>query len=179
MSRAFTDPKTGDSIRFLRTADETGGALFEVEVTYNPHSKRPPTHYHPRQEERFDVVQGQITAEIGGETRTYRAGEYFIVPPGTHHAMWNAEQSPVVMNWQTRPALRTQQLFESLWGLQQDGKLDSAKPNLLRIAVILNHFRDEFRLAGPSQIVQTLLFPILAVVGRLAGHRAHYEEYSQ
>lgn len=179
MNRKFTNPENGDTIRFIRTAQETQGSLFEVEVIYGPHSQRPPTHFHPRQEERFQVLDGQIRVEIDGHERTYGVGDYFIVPAGTAHTMWNAAESPVVMNWQIRPALRTQQLFESLWGLQQDGKLNSRKPNLLQMAVILNHFRDEFRLARLPDFTQLILFRLLAVVGGLSGYRAHYTEYSR
>jgi quercetin dioxygenase-like cupin family protein len=178
MARVFNSPENQDSIRFIQTAQETQGSLFEVEVTYAPHSNKPPTHFHPRQEERFEVLQGRITAEIDGTRRTYEVGDSFVVPPGTPHTMWNADESNVVMNWQIRPALRTQQMFESLWGLQQDGKLSSSSPNLLQISAILNHFRDEFRLSRPPAIIQSVLFPVLAAVGRLAGYRAHYDEYS-
>lgn len=60
------DPN-GERIIFRRTTAQTGAELVEVEAVYAPHSPRPPSHFHPRQEERFTVVDGTITANIGGQ----------------------------------------------------------------------------------------------------------------
>lgn len=49
--------------------------------------------------------------------------------------------------WQTRPAMKTEQFFETLWGLARDGKVNAqGVPNLLQVAVIGREYNREFRL---------------------------------
>jgi hypothetical protein len=149
--------------------------LLEVESVYTkPTPSRPPTHYHPRQEERFEVLAGRLNVLVDGQKRTLEEGEVLIVPPGVPHEMWATETGARV-DWQTRPALKTQAFFETVWGLAKDGKVnDKGVPNLLRAALIAREYEDEFRLASPPWAVQRILFELLAPVGRLLGYHARY-----
>jgi len=170
----------GDRITFLKTAQETNGDLLEMEVVYSPKSSKPPAHYHPYQEEQFEVINGTIQAEIAGKTRSYEVGDSFIVPTGTHHWMHNTSTEPGKVLWQVRPALKTETLFETFWGLAIDGETnDNGVPNLLQIAVIFKEFEQEFRLSKPSYTLQKVLFGILVPFGRLLGYKVKYEKYSE
>src|SRR2546423_792703 len=62
----------------------------------------PPEHLHPRQEERFEVLEGAIRAIVDGAERRYHAGETFDVPAGTRHQMTADE--PSRLRWEVRPA---------------------------------------------------------------------------
>ncbi len=42
-----------------KTAKETGGTLLEMEAFYKPGGQYPPEHYHPLQDEHFEVISGQ------------------------------------------------------------------------------------------------------------------------
>ena len=172
---ALQNPVSGQHLIIRNTAQDTGGELLEVEAVYTkPTPSRPPVHYHPRQEERFEVLDGRLNVLVGGQERTLGEGEVLTVAPGVPHAMWAAEAGARV-NWQTRPALKTEAFFETLWGLAKDGKVnDKGVPNLLRVALIAREYEDEFRLASPPWAVQRLLFGSLAPVGRLLGYRAEY-----
>ena len=135
---------------FRKTARDTGGELLEVESIYTkPSPSRPPVHCHPRQEERFEVLSGEVHALIGGEERTLKEGEVLVIPPLVPHGMW-AEEAGTRLNWQTRPALKTEDFFETVWGLARDGKTnDKGVPNLLRAAVIVREYDEEYRLSVP------------------------------
>ena len=172
---ALQNPVSGQHLIIRNTAQDTGGELLEVEAVYTkPTPSRPPVHYHPRQEERFEVLDGRLNVLVGGQERTLGEGEVVTVAPGVPHAMWAAEAGARV-NWQTRPALKTEAFFETLWGLAKDGEVnDKGVPNLLRVALIAREYEDEFRLASPPWAVQRLLFGSLAPVGRLLGDRAEY-----
>jgi quercetin dioxygenase-like cupin family protein len=74
----------------------------------------PPEHLHPSQAERFEVLEGSMRTKIGNEERVYEAGEVFEVPAGTPHQM--AAQGPTRTRWEVRPALRTAEFFERLYG---------------------------------------------------------------
>jgi len=101
-------------LRFVQTANETGGELLEMEATYSGKAGMPPEHLHPKQAERFEILEGSMRAIVDGEERVYEAGESFDVPEGTPHQM--AAEGPTRMRWEVRPALRTAGFFERLYG---------------------------------------------------------------
>ena len=176
---ALENPVSGQQLIVWNTARDTGGELLEVESVYTKLTpSRPLAHYHPRQEERFEVLHGKLNVLESGQERTLEAGEVLTVAPGVPHQMWAAEAGTRV-NWQTRPALKTEAFFETIWGLAKDGKVtDKGVPNLLRVALIAREYEDVFRLASPPWAVQRLLFGSLAPIGILLGYRAEYP-YSQ
>lgn len=107
------NPVTGQRIIFKQTSRDTDGALLEVESVYTkPTPSKPPVHYHPAQEEIFEVLAGKLCVLIDGEQRTFGEGETLVIPRGTRHTMW-AESSGVRVDWQTRPALKTEAFFET------------------------------------------------------------------
>ena len=164
---------------FRRTAAETGGALLEMDAHYAPGGQYPPDHFHPRQDEHFAVLAGEVQVRIAGQERTYRAGESFDVPRGTVHSMRNGGDTPASVRWQTRPALATETLYETLFGLIGDGKTNAhGIPNPLQLAVLLRDYVDVFVLASPPPPVQRALVGLLAPLGRLLGYRGRYDRYS-
>ncbi len=169
------NPATGQRIIFKQTSRDTDGALLEVESVYTkPTPSKPPVHYHPAQEEIFEVLAGKLCVLIDGEQRTFGEGEMLVIPRGTRHTMW-AESSGVRVDWQTRPALKTEAFFETIYSLARDGETNSkGAPNLLQSAVIAQSYAGEFRLVSPPWPVQQLLFAILAPIGKLLGHRPTY-----
>ena len=126
----------GFRLRLLQTAAETEGELLEMEAHYPGDGPLPPEHLHPAQAERFEVLEGSVRALIGGAERHYMAGECFEVPAGTPHQM--AAEGPTRMRWQVRPALRTAEFFEGLYG-------GAAAADL---AAFLEEFRPEIRFTG-------------------------------
>jgi mannose-6-phosphate isomerase-like protein (cupin superfamily) len=166
------NPVAGLTLRFMQTAADTDGALLEMEATYEPRSIEPPVHFHPRQEERFEILEGTMQAEIDGEPRELRTGDTLSVPAGTPHSMWNASEVAARTRWETRPALRTERFFETVSRLAREGKTnEKGVPNPLQLAVIATAFRDEVRTTKPPRALQAVLLPPLALIGRLRGYR--------
>jgi quercetin dioxygenase-like cupin family protein len=155
------------TLRFLRTAADTGGELLEMEATYEPSRGRPPEHFHPRQQEHFEILEGTMQARIGGDDRQLRTGDTLEVEAGVPHNMWNEGPDRARTLWQTRPALRTEDFFETLFRLATEG----GKPGALRTAVFASEFRDEFRTTSPGPVVQALALGLLAPIGRLLGRK--------
>jgi mannose-6-phosphate isomerase-like protein (cupin superfamily) len=151
-------------LRFMETAAETAGALHVQEARYAAHSKPPPYHCHPRQDERFVIVEGAMAFHIDGVDRLARAGEEVAVPRGAFHYAHNPHDEPALAIWETRPALRTAEFFLAM----NRARRGRAKPRLVDAAAILREYRAEFRLAKPPPLVQTLVFGCLAPFGRRA-----------
>jgi mannose-6-phosphate isomerase-like protein (cupin superfamily) len=142
------NPFTGQSLTFRRTAAETGGELLEVESSWAGGGTEPPEHHHPRQDEHFEVLEGELRARIAGSEQTVRAGETLDVPAGTPHTMWNPGGGRARAVWQTRPALRTEAFFEMVWRLAQAAH-EGKSPDPDEAAAMMQEYADEFRLGRP------------------------------
>jgi quercetin dioxygenase-like cupin family protein len=94
--------------------DRVDPDVLEMEASYTGEAGMPPMHLHPSQAERFEILEGSMRAKIGDEERVYEAGEVLEVPAGTPHQM--AAEEPTRMRWEVRPALRTAEFFERLYG---------------------------------------------------------------
>src|SRR4051812_5026717 len=46
--------------------------VLEVEALYAPGGSPPPKHFHPEQDEHFEVLSGELRVHIDGEERTLR-----------------------------------------------------------------------------------------------------------
>lgn len=61
-----------------------GQGLLLNEVHFAPHTEAP-LHSHP-EEQMGTVLEGELEFEMGGETRTMRRGDVWVVPPNVPHA---------------------------------------------------------------------------------------------
>lgn len=125
----------GFRLKLVKTGAETGGGLLEMEASYAG-GGLPPEHYHPSQVENFEVLEGAVKTTIDGEELRYAAGESFVVPAGTRHQM--AGDGPALVRWEVRPALRTAEFFERLYGA-----LDPETGDPATIGAILEEFAPE------------------------------------
>ena len=117
---------------------EVGNELLAMEASYSGEGGMPPEHLHPNQAEHFEVLEGSMRTVIDGEARVYEAGESFDVPVGTPHQMGAAE--PTRMRWEVRPALRTAEFFERLYGEGPESAREMGES-------FFGEFEAEFRLA--------------------------------
>lgn len=117
--------------------------VLELVSTWDVGGKPPPIHWHPEQHERFEVLDGELTVEVGSDApRVLGVGDVIEVPPPTGHRMWNAGSTTTVRAaWSITPAKRSEQMFRYI-----DRGMGG-----LRGIVMLMKFRHEFRLGrGPS-----------------------------
>lgn len=117
---------------------ESTPEVLRVESTWTAggEGKPPPRHYHPNQEEHFEVLEGELTVELAGEPpRVLRVGETLEVPRGTVHRMWNAGPVTARAAWRVTPRLGTEEMFRFV--------AEGMSP--LRTATLLWKFRNEFR----------------------------------
>jgi quercetin dioxygenase-like cupin family protein len=145
---------------------------LEVEAAYGPGGSPPPGHFHPEQDEHFEVLEGELTARVEGDERRLRTGDTLDIPRRAVHQMWNAGAQPARVLWRTSPAGRTLEWFATLDRLQREGRADAkGRPSPLAMAVYLTEYKDVFRLAaGPAPLMSAAL-TALAPLGRLRGYR--------
>jgi uncharacterized protein YndB with AHSA1/START domain/quercetin dioxygenase-like cupin family protein len=174
------DPQSGDRLVFLQTAAETGGDLLEYELTFRPRGFAVRDHLHPRQSERHEVLEGSLGLVVAGSERRLNAGDAYDVPAQTRHRIFSKQDAPLKARFALRPALDSEILLETLFGLARDGKVDAkGNPSLLQLAVIFDEFADLGRPPQPPPAVQKALFAPVAALARARGYRARYPQYSE
>ena len=115
--KEIENPVTGERIVFLRTGEETGGELLEMDDFWARADHRTPEHIHPAMEERWEVIAGSVRFEIDGVERTVGPGDIVVAPAGTPHAACNIGEEPAHLRVQMRPALGWQEFVERLFAL--------------------------------------------------------------
>jgi quercetin dioxygenase-like cupin family protein len=119
--------RNGFRLKLLRISAD----VLEMEGVYSGEGGFPPEHFHPHQDEHFEVLEGAVSAVIDGQERRYVAGDTFDIAACTAHQM--VGDGPARLHWEVRPALRTAEFFERAY---------SGDPG----ADFLDTFADEFRL---------------------------------
>ena len=169
------NPVTGERLVFHKTSRETNGEAVVVETFVRPGGFVAAAHVHPGQEERFEVLAGSVGFRLGRRKLVAGAGERVTVPAGTPHKFWNAGDDEARFVCEIRPALRFEQLIESMFALAADGKTNrKGMPNVLRLAVIARAHFDTVRLPFPPAVLQLAGLALAAPVGRLVGYRPAY-----
>jgi mannose-6-phosphate isomerase-like protein (cupin superfamily) len=158
------------TVTVLTSAAETNGELLEVESKWTAGDVKPPAHFHPRQDERFELLEGELVAEVDGERRTLRPGDALEVPRGAVHEMWNRSEAPARARWEVRPALRTEAIFAAVDRSRRHRRNPRGGGiTLVGAGRVLHAFPDELRLAAPQALARPLI-AVLAAVARVRGY---------
>jgi quercetin dioxygenase-like cupin family protein len=174
--QSIKNPVTGETLVFRKTSADTNGESVIVETYVEPNGAVAATHVHPSQEERFEVLSGELEFRVGKETVVARPGDRVSVPAGTAHRFKNIGDETAHFVCEVRPALGFQQLIETMFTLAEDGKVNrKGMPNPLRLAVIARHHFDDVRLPFPPAWMQRLGLALAAPLGRLIGYGPTYE----
>jgi mannose-6-phosphate isomerase-like protein (cupin superfamily) len=131
----------GFAVRIVRLDDE----LLEVEARYRGDAPLAQAHYHPSQDEHFEVLEGRIHAVVDDAEHWYDAGQTFDIAAGTSHQM--AAEGPTRLRWEVRPALRTAEFFERFYDA-----LDNGFPAGMTAEDFLAEYSDVFRLAPAEEV---------------------------
>lgn len=167
------NPVTGTRLVWRRTAGDTGGRALVVEAFLEPTGRLPPLHVHPHQQQRVEVVDGSLGAQIGRRHSVVGAGSRLTLPARVPHRLWNAGEQTVQIVVETTPALRLEPLVETLFALAADGRTNArGLPRPLHLAVIAAAYFDTVRLASPPAPLQRLALSVAAPLGRVLGYRS-------
>jgi quercetin dioxygenase-like cupin family protein len=173
-------PVTGERVRFLQTARDTGGHHLLLEVWSRPTTGGiSAAHVHPRSQEAFEVLSGMVRYRKGPATLEAGPGERFSVPQGVAHTWHNAGDDELHMRVEFRPAGRMEAMFENLFGLAADGKVDrkGLPAPFLQLVVLADEFLGDAYLARPPLAIQRPLFGLLTPIGRWRGYQGQYDKY--
>lgn len=127
-----------------------------------------PMHRHLRQHEQFTMRAGALDVVVAGRRARVGPGDEMTIEPGVPHRFHNRSPEPVEVDIEIWPALRTRELFETLFALDRAGRLNRlGAPSPLRLGLLMREFNDEAfllaRLPARAQLA----------AGRALGHIAH------
>src|SRR3954454_12010081 len=178
MPSTIHNAQTGEHITFL----PDGGDVLRMRFVIDGGGLVAAEHFHPEQEERFEVVTGTLRMRMYDQEREIRAGERVIVPAGVAHAWWKASSAkPADVRIDLEPALESRAFFETLFQMVQDGHTKDGMPrNPVRLAVLAQRYRREVQgvpaegdpLGKPPAPVLRGLIRVMALAGRVLGYRA-------
>jgi hypothetical protein len=96
-------------------------------------------------------------------------GEVAVVPPGVPHAWRSVGDDELHLLLEFRPALRTERLFEALYGLARSGRTNPrGMPNPLQLSVLMRDHLEETCAPIIPIRVQPAIIGALAAIGRRA-----------
>lgn len=111
------DPVFGQRYRFSREGDVL---TVDLEVAAG---KGVPDHLHPHLEERWQVLEGEVTFRAGGAARVPGPGEEVVVPAGVRHSFTNTGAGPALLRAEAEPALLLQEFLTESAQLNRAGKV--------------------------------------------------------
>jgi quercetin dioxygenase-like cupin family protein len=170
------NPLTGERLTFLKTSGDSDGELLLIDWFLNPGGFLPGgAHVHPYQEEYFEVISGTLGVRVGRRKCILRAGEAATVPPGTLHGWWNESSDEVHAIIEFRPALDTESLFETLYGLMRDGKTTGkGVPHPLQVLAVLEEYKNEIAIPLVPIRMQRAIISTLSPLALRRGYRGRY-----
>ena len=144
-SREIHNALTDETVRFIRTAEETGGELLVMEARWSSPEHSTPAHLHPGMEESWHLLEGHVGFRIGDDEVLAEAGQSVRAPAGVPHTNWNIGGSPALMRIEMRPALRWEEFVRQLFALASEGLEGEAAQR--SVSELLGEFRAELELA--------------------------------
>lgn len=165
------NPVTGERIVFDEAA--TGPERLVWDEFRPPNVEPPPQHYHPETEERFAVEEGVLVIERDGVEHRVEADETLVVPPETPHVSYTEDAPAQFRREVTPPGRWRAALTDRFAAAHAVGDLSGAK-DALQKALLLRAYPDVVVPERPPRAVQRVLLPVLAVLARAIGLRAHH-----
>jgi mannose-6-phosphate isomerase-like protein (cupin superfamily) len=157
-------------MRFIKTANDTSGALLETEEWLRPGGAVAIKHVHPNQEERFTVLSGSLRVELGRAERVLGPGDGVTIAPGVAHRFANVGEGEVHFIGEVRPALRTEELFERMAAIaEREGASPRNRVGLVTMAPLFFHYSREVALPLIPLWLQRLALGVLAAFARSLG----------
>lgn len=157
----------GISVEILRTGEETGGELLEMEVVGRPRGFLNQRHVHDFQVERLTMLRGRMKVDMSGGQHMVGEGDSIEIPAGVPHTQRPLGEGPGRVRIEVRPAGRTQAFMEFLAQLARERKLTRLGfPKPEAAADLILRFADTGHANRPPLSVQRGVARLILAVAR-------------
>jgi quercetin dioxygenase-like cupin family protein/uncharacterized protein YndB with AHSA1/START domain len=157
----------GVRVEILKTAEDTGGELLEMDVIGHPRGFLDQRHVHPIQSERLEMISGEMKVSMNGHTRVVSPGEWIEIPAGTPHTQVPVGDGSGHVRIQVRPAASTRAFLEGLARLCAEGQIGRSGFPRPRAAaeLILNHADAGHSSVPPLRVQRAIAKTVLRLAG--------------
>jgi mannose-6-phosphate isomerase-like protein (cupin superfamily) len=155
-----------DPVHRARYSFEPDGENLIVDCWIEPGGKLP-EHLHPRQEERWSVIEGQIRLGLGNTKRVIGPADgEMVVPPGTKHSLESVSEVEAHLRCLAVPALGLRSFLEESAAAAREGLfMRGGVPRSLRgarwAARFLERHRTDVVMSFPPRPVQSAMVALL------------------
>jgi quercetin dioxygenase-like cupin family protein/uncharacterized protein YndB with AHSA1/START domain len=157
----------GIKVEILRTGEETGGELLEMEVVGRPRGFLNQRHVHDSQAEHLTMLRGRMKVAMSGQDHLVGEGDSIEIPAGVPHTQRPLGKGPGCVRIEVRPPGRTQAFMESLAQLAREGKLTRLGfPKPEAAADLILQFSDTGHANRPPLSVQRAVARLILAVAR-------------
>ena len=156
-----------DPVHRVRYTFESDGENLIVDTWMEPGGDLP-AHLHPRQEERWSVVDGEVRFQLGNEKRVISPSDGVIaVAPNTKHGLSAVSDREVHLRCHVVPALELQDFLEDSAAAAREGLfMRGGIPKSLRgarwVANLLKRHHDQTVMTFPPRFMQRAMIALLA-----------------
>jgi quercetin dioxygenase-like cupin family protein len=174
MTETITEPTTeriNDPVHGVSYSFERDGENLWVH-TWMEDGGHLPEHFHPQQEERWEVLEGTVRLKLDGTWKDLTPEDGpASVAANVRHELENTSGREAHLRTEVLPALRLEEfLIESARGAQEGLYNASNRPTSWRGAVWIadfsQRFRDETVMTSPPPALQKLVVPLVARFAR-------------
>ena len=157
---------THDPVHRARYSFEPDGENLWVDAWIEPGGGLPP-HLHPRQEEVWRVLDGEVRFQLGDEKRVIGPADGdMVVKPGTKHGIESVMDRDVHMRCHVKPARELQAFLEdsaeaARAGLFMKGGIPTSLRGARWAARFLKQHRDDVVMTFPPRPLQSAMIALL------------------
>jgi mannose-6-phosphate isomerase-like protein (cupin superfamily) len=149
----------GVEARITTPAEATAGQFVEMDCVLDPGRGTDP-HWHPHQEERYEVIEGTLEVCRDGAWHAVAGGQSFTVPAGVIHAFRNSSSVPVRFLDRHTPALGFQEHLETVDRLVRQGKVRGLKDprSLIHLCMSAAEHKPDVPVKPPQWVIKAMAF---------------------
>ena len=174
MNEKIKNHATGDEIEFIKTADETDGAMSNFVMTLAAGSSwaKRPRHFHPFQTETFRVISGELNLTAGKKHYVLKPGDdKIVVDKFVLHSFWNESAEPVLFEAEIYPPKNIEKGLRLTYALSKEGKINKRNiPYNPFYTLILMDYFDSYFAYIPWKL-QKFFFTMGAKVSGIFGYK--------
>ncbi|MBC7776954.1 MAG: cupin domain-containing protein [Phycisphaerae bacterium] len=174
----FINPVSKETFQYEKADAESCVMRWRVE----PGGYVPLEHIHLKQDETFEVQQGEIRILLDGKEHIARAGEAITVPAGVAHIAYNNTDTALECRVTYAPGLDLPQFMQCFGGVLLDGEINpkTGEPNIPKLGFFLRHMKAQC-LTRPTQFPAwsfNFVLNMFYFVGLMRGWKKDFVRYT-
>jgi len=120
--RTIMNPASGETVTFLETAEESGGAHVVLQIEIAPGGGAAP-HAHRYETEAFEVLAGTVDLQVGTQRIALAVGGTATVSPETLHGFHNSTAVPATLRVTASPPEHLERGLRATYYMMREGLL--------------------------------------------------------